>query len=82
MASPTLLRDDDGAMYFIPPQDLESYRVPDDKAREIEAKLKASEESEVSGFAFDQNLTPQKLGLDNPSAATMDNSPTKTGTLF
>lgn len=72
-SKPTLLRGTDGEMYFIPPEELSRFRVPDDKAREVEEKLGGDE---VSGFSFDGGLSPGDLGFDNPAAPSMDNSET------
>lgn len=82
-AKPTLLRDEQGAMYFIPGEQLQHYRVPQDKAAEVEQKLQAAnqQDAEVAGFSFEQSLTPGSLGFDNPSAPTMDDSPTQTGSI-
>ena len=73
---PTLLRGADGSMYFIPGEQLESYRVADDKAREVAAKLEGGDDAEVSGFSFDKQMSPTSMGLDNPVAPSMDNSET------
>lgn len=74
---PTLLRGPDGAMYFIPREQLEQFLVPDDQAAEVERNIRSlQEEGEVSGFAFDNPISPSSLGLTNPVAPTMDDSPT------
>jgi hypothetical protein len=82
-AKPTLLRDEAGAMYFIPGEQLEQYRVPADRAAEVQQKVRAAtqQDPEVAGFSFEQALTPGSLGFDNPSAPTMDDSPTQTGSV-
>lgn len=80
-AKPTLLRTDDGGMYFIPGEQLEQYRVPDDRVASVEEKLQAAENPEVAGFSFQQALSPGSLGFDNPSAPTMDDSPTQVGSI-
>ena len=71
-SKPTLLRGADGELYFIPPGDLDAYRVPDDKATEVQHKLeeasKQEEEADVSGFSFTRMLSPSSLGLINPTA--------------
>lgn len=72
---PTLLRGADGELYYIPSGELDSYRVPDDKAAEIESKLSAAMEeektSDVAGFSFTRLLSPASLGLTNPVAPMM-----------
>lgn len=78
-SDPTLIRGADGALYYLPPGELDSFRVDDDTASQVMSKLAEAagttdealaEEADVSGFAFDAfntRLTPLSLGL-NPSA--------------
>ncbi|MFU8840906.1 MAG: hypothetical protein ACNA8R_09285 [Nitriliruptoraceae bacterium] len=80
-SKPTLLRGADGELYFIPPGDLDAYRVPDEQATEVQHKLeeleKEQEDADVSGFSFTQRLSPTSLGLINPTAPMMgDNDKT------
>lgn len=74
-SKPTLLRGADGELYFIPPGDLDAYRVPDDKATEVQAKLEEAAEEEqnadVAGFSFTRMLSPSSLGFTNPTAPMM-----------
>lgn len=50
---PTLLWGPDGAMYFIPPEDLEGYLVPRQQAARIEEQVRSFEnDGEVGGFDF------------------------------
>jgi hypothetical protein len=74
-SKPTLLRGADGELYFIPPGDLDTYRVPDDKATDIQAKLeeaaKEEQNADVAGFSFTRMLSPTSLGLTNPTAPMM-----------
>lgn len=74
---PTLLRDEDGAMYFIPRERLPDFQLSQEQAAEVERNLSSlREEGEVSGFAFDNPIGPANLGLDNPQAPSMDGGDT------
>lgn len=82
----------DGAMYWIPKDDLEAYRLPEEQAADARERLEADEE--VSGFSWNiqqsspllasfdtQNLQVFKsvygpIGRFNPADANM---PTKVG---
>lgn len=78
-SDPTLIRGADGALYYLPPGELDSFRVDDDTASKVMSKLAEAagttedaltEDADVSGFSFDTfstKLTPLSLGL-NPSA--------------
>lgn len=82
-SQPSLIRGADGALYYLPPGELDSYRVDDETASRVMSKLAevggtteeaVAEDAEVSGFAFDaftpRVFSPRVLGL-NPSATMM-----------
>lgn len=67
---PTLLWGPDGAMYFIPPEDLEGYLVPGEQAARIEEHIASSpdDESEVNAFDFDNPhdvASPSQLAVSD-----------------
>lgn len=65
---PTLVRGPDEEMYFIPPERLAEFRVPDETAAQVEENLRTlREEGEVSGFSFDNPISPDTIGLDDMS---------------
>lgn len=79
---PTVLRGQEGAIYFIPGEQLAQYRVSGDKAAEVEQKLQAAEDPDVAGFSFEHTLTTSSLGLDDPSAPTPSDAPVQLGNIL
>lgn len=74
---PTLVRGPEGELYFIPQDRLGEFRVPQEQAAQVEENLRAlREEGEVSGFSFDNPISPNSIGLDNPVAPAMGNDTT------
>ena len=86
-SEPTLIRGADGALYYLPPGELDSYRVPEDLAGEVSGKVEeamagaGADDAEVAGFnfgSFRTDLTVSRLDLDglNPVAPVMDSDKT------
>jgi len=90
-SEPTLIRGADGALYYLPSGELDSYRVDDDTASTVMSKLAdaagttedaLTEGAEVSGFAFDAfspNLTPRSIGINPSSLMLGDDDATMKG---
>lgn len=74
---PTLLWGPDGAMYFIPPENLARYRVPAEQAPQVEATIRSLEEQgEVGAFDFENPHEVHALGdLGLTSAGSSPSSP-------
>lgn len=49
-----LVAGEDGAMFWIPKDDLDAYRLPEEQAADARSRLE--DDDEVSGFQFDFNL--------------------------
>lgn len=90
-SDPTLIRGADGALYYLPPGELDSFRVDDDTASQVVSKLaeaagtteeSLTEDADVSGFAFDTfnvRLTPLSLGLNSSARMLGDDDKTMQG---
>lgn len=69
---PTLVRGPDGALYFIPAEELARYLVPQQEAARLEETIRSlGQQAEVGGFDFDNpHDVSALLGLATPTPAS------------
>ena len=65
----TFIRGADGALYFVPDSELESYRVPESGRAAMEAFLGAHKHPERGGQAHPHSLEATHLHVPGPTAA-------------